>query len=95
MIRQLENEDSQDRDLVLQIIINLSSEEKFQKIFLSLNSSYRICQLLFSRIEKDMKKEKEPEDVFDVSKYFKSEEVSDSKNQTEKIDIKFGRNTYI
>ncbi len=93
MIRQLENEDSQDRDLVLQIIINLSSEEEFQKIFLSLNSSFRICQILFSRIDKDMKKEKVSEDVFDVSKYFNSDELRDSKNQADKIDMKFGKNT--
>jgi hypothetical protein len=91
MIRQLENEDSEDRELVLQIIINLSSEEEFQKIFLSLNSSFRICKLLFNRIEKELKKDKkESEDVFDISRYFKSEE-SNSKIGNEKIDIKYGK----
>lgn len=91
MIRQLENEDSEDRELVLQIIINLSSEEEFQKIFLSLNSASRICQLLFNRIEKEMKKDKnDSEDVFDVSKYFISDE-SDPKSQNEKINITLGK----
>ncbi len=95
MIRQLENEDSEDRELILQIIINLSSEEEFQIIFIALNSSFRICNLLFRRVEQEMKsgKEKQSDDVFDISKYFKSEEEGNSKNQ-EQIDIKYGKNIF-
>jgi len=90
MIRQLENEDSEDRQLILQIIINLSSEEEFQKIFIALNSSFRICNLLFRRVEEEMKggKGKESDDTFDISKYFKSQDEVNSSNQ-EQIDIKF------
>jgi hypothetical protein len=50
MIRLLES-DSQNSAIVLQIIINLSADELFQKKFIDLNTIFRIVTLFFDKIE--------------------------------------------
>lgn len=93
MIRQLENEDSEDRELILQVIINLSGDEKLQKTFISLNSIQRICNLLWQRIEKDSsrKDKKEINDIYDIET-MALEGYNFNKNQ---IDIKMVLEKYI
>ncbi len=91
MIRQIENDESQDRELILQIIINLSSDENFQNVFLDLNAPYRLCYLLFNRIDKEIVKEKKEteinEEIFDLAKYISQVE---SRECVDKLDIKYG-----
>ena len=50
MIRLLES-DIQNSSLILQIIINLSADEIFQKKFIELNTIYRIITLFFQNID--------------------------------------------
>jgi hypothetical protein len=50
MIRLLES-DNQNCGLILQIIINLSADEIFQKKFIDLNTIYRIITLFFQNIQ--------------------------------------------
>jgi hypothetical protein len=50
MIRLLES-DNQNSGLILQIIINLSADEIFQKNFIDLNTIYRIITLFFQNIQ--------------------------------------------
>lgn len=52
MIRQLEIEDlsKENKDLVLQILINLSSQERFIDTFIELNVIYRISTVLLKII---------------------------------------------
>jgi hypothetical protein len=92
MIRQLENEDSTERELVLQIIINLSGEESFQKNFIELNAIHRICHILLSRVEKEIKKEgseSKSDDVFDLTSMISG--LNDTRGDTEnKIDVNYG-----
>jgi hypothetical protein len=57
MIRQLEDESSGNRELVLQILINLSSDEMFINTFLNLNSLFRISNLIFQKIDQYLPKE--------------------------------------
>jgi hypothetical protein len=69
MIRQLEAEDTEDRELILQIIINLSGGDYVQKQFLELNTIFRISQLLLERIGKEVTKESEnqnSDDIYDL-----------------------------
>lgn len=49
MIRLLESDD-QNNSLILQIIINLTGDEIFQKKFIELNTIYRIITLFFQKI---------------------------------------------
>lgn len=68
MIRQLESEDTTDRDLILQIMINLSCEEIFQAKFIELNAIYRITHLLMQKIDKEvLKDDGEKKDNFDIA----------------------------
>ena len=52
MIREVEAE-NENRDLVLQIMINLSGDELFQPRLLEFNSIYRISNLLYRKIPKE------------------------------------------
>jgi hypothetical protein len=85
MIRQLEAEDSEDRDLILQIIINLSGEENFQKTFISLNTIYRMCYLFMQRVEKELDSNR----IEGISQFY---ELRENKN---KIDIKLILEKYV
>jgi hypothetical protein len=53
MIREVEA-DNDNRDLVLQIMINLSGDELFQSRLLEFNSIYRICNLLYQKMPKEI-----------------------------------------
>jgi hypothetical protein len=55
MVRQLEDEDNEDRELVLQIIINLSGDERFAAQFVTLNTIHRIITLLMNKVSKEIK----------------------------------------
>jgi len=57
MIREVEA-DNDNRELVLQIMINLSGDELFQKKFIEFNSIYRICNLLYQKLPKELESEK-------------------------------------
>jgi len=53
VIREVEAEND-NRELVLQIMINLSGDELFQKQFLDFNSIYRISNLLYHKLPKEV-----------------------------------------
>lgn len=57
IIREVEA-DNDYRELVLQIMINLSGDELFQKQFLDFNSIYRICNLLYQKLAKELDSDK-------------------------------------
>ena len=52
MIRLLENEDIKEKDLVLQILINISGKESYIPYFLKINTFHRIINLTFKLIKK-------------------------------------------
>ena len=53
MIRLLENEDIKEKDLVLQILINISGKESYIPYFLKINTFHRIINLTFKLIKKE------------------------------------------
>ena len=53
MIRLLENEDIKEKDLVLQILINISGKESYLPHFLKINTFHRIINLAFKLIKKE------------------------------------------
>ena len=53
IIREVEA-DNDNREIVLQIMINLSGDELFQKQFIEFNSIYRICNLLYQKLPKEL-----------------------------------------
>ena len=53
MIRLLENEDIKEKDLVLQILINISGKESYIPYFLKINTFHRIINLTFKLIRKE------------------------------------------
>ena len=53
MIRLLENEDIKEKDLVLQILINISGKEHYLPYFLKINTFHRIINLVFKIIKKE------------------------------------------
>lgn len=57
MIREVEAEDNSNRDLILQIMINLSSDELFQPRLIEFNSIYRICSILYKKLQTNQEKE--------------------------------------
>jgi hypothetical protein len=75
MIRQLEG-DNENKELLLQIMINISGDEHFAKIFIDFNVIYRISTLLFSRLEKS-DVTLEADDLFEFAK--------------EKLDVKYSK----
>jgi hypothetical protein len=52
MIRQLESE-NENKELILQIMINLSGEEFFTKKLIDFNVIYRVCTILFNKLDKE------------------------------------------
>ena len=54
MIRFLENEDIKEKDLVLQILINISGKENYLPHFLKINTFHRIINLAFKLIKKEL-----------------------------------------
>lgn len=83
MIRQLESEDSTERELILQIITNLSGEDAFQKIFLELNTIYRICSLTLRKVDEEIKEQ--DTDLFDI---YDVKSLNKEKNQ---LEVKYGK----
>lgn len=57
IIREVEA-DNDNRESVLQIMINLSGDELFQKKFIEFNSIYRICNLLYQMLPKELDSDK-------------------------------------
>ena len=53
MIRLLENEDIKEKDLVLQILINISGKESYVPLFLKINTFHRIINIIFKLIKKE------------------------------------------
>jgi predicted nucleic acid-binding Zn finger protein len=99
MVRILESEDCDEEELLLQIIINLSSEPKLQSIFIQLNAIYRITTLLFKKISSEMKnKEKNKnkiDDPYDLTALLQSAEKEDSFKQKNDLEIKYIEEKYV
>ena len=53
MIRLLENEDIKEKDLILQILINIAGKENYLQYFLKINTFHRIINLIFKTIKKE------------------------------------------
>ena len=58
MIRLLENEDIKEKDLILQILINISGKESYVPHFLKINTFHRIINLVFKSIKKEFEEKK-------------------------------------
>ena len=70
MIRLLENEDIKEKDLVLQILINLSGKEDFLPHFLKINTIHRVLNLIFKTIksefeEKNKEKNNDKKEIYE------------------------------
>ena len=70
MMRLLENEDIKEKDLVLQILINLSGKEDFLPHFLKINTIHRVLNLIFKTIksefeEKGKEKNNEKKEIYE------------------------------
>ncbi len=74
MIRQLEAE-NENKELILQIMINISGEEHFAKIFVDFNVIYRAVTLLFNKLENQINIEEDS--LFSIVK--------------EKLDVKYSK----
>ena len=53
MLRLLENEDIKEKDLVLQILINISGKENYIPHFLKINTFHRMINMIFKIIKKE------------------------------------------
>lgn len=53
MIRLIENEDIKEKDLILQILINISGKENYIPHFLKINTFHRIINMIFKIIKKE------------------------------------------
>ena len=53
MIRLIENEDIKEKDLILQILINISGKEIYIPHFLKINTFHRIINMIFKIIKKE------------------------------------------
>ena len=53
MIRLLENEDIKEKDIVLQILINLAGKENYLPHFLKINTIHRVLNLIFKTIKSE------------------------------------------
>ena len=58
MVRLLENEDIKEKDLVLQILINISGKEHYLPYFLKINTFHRVINLIFKIIKKEFEEKK-------------------------------------
>lgn len=59
MIRLVENEDIKEKETVLQILINLSANEKYLNSFLAINTFHRILKTVFDLIDNALPKKEE------------------------------------
>ena len=59
MIRLVENEDIKEKETVLQILINLSANEKYLNSFLTINTFHRILKTVFDLIDNALPKKEE------------------------------------
>jgi hypothetical protein len=81
MIRQLES-DNINAELILQIMINISGDEYFQNILIDFNVIYRICNLLFAKLDGEASKKE--------SDGFSTDSLLDFMKQDEKkLDVKY------
>jgi hypothetical protein len=78
MIRQLES-DNPNKELILQILINISSDEVFQNTLIDFNVIYRVINLLFAKLE-DKSFTSVNDDIFDLIK---------NDDEKDKLDIKY------
>jgi len=94
IIREVEAEND-NRELVLQIMINLSGDEFFQKKFLEFNSIYRICNLLYQRLPKELNNEtnelKKEVDLFALEHGL----IDPNKNSKLNIKVNFQMEKYL
>ena len=65
MIRLVENEDIKEKDIIIQILINLSTNEKYLDSFLKLNTFHRILSIVFHLIKTELNKEEKTYDNVD------------------------------
>ena len=65
MIRLVENEDIKEKDIIIQILINLSTNEKYLDSFLKLNTFHRILSIVFHLIKTELNKEDKTYDNVD------------------------------
>ncbi len=93
MIREIEAE-NENRDLVLQIMINLSGDELFQQRLLEFNSIYRICNLLYQKLPKEINCEssnlKKEVDLFAME-----HNLFEPEKENEKLKVKFSLEKYL
>ena len=59
MVRLVENEDIKEKETVLQILINLSANEKYLNSFLTINTFHRILKTVFDLIDNALPKKEE------------------------------------
>ena len=70
MIRLLENEDIKEKDIVLQILINLAGKENYLPHFLKINTIHRVLNLIFKTIksefeEKNKEKNNDKKEIYE------------------------------
>lgn len=92
MIREVEA-DNDNRDLVLQIMINLSGDELFQNKFLEYNSIYRICNLLYQKLAKEIESEKSDLKK-EVDLFALEHGLIEPEKQKDNIKVKFSLEKY-
>ena len=74
MIRLIENEDIKEKDLVLQILINISGKENYIPHFLKINTFHRMINMIFKIIKKEFE-EKNKSSSSNEKTYESPEEV--------------------
>lgn len=96
MIREVEAEDNENRDLILQIMINLSGDELFQSRLIEFNSIYRICTILYKKLprEANMDKENLQKDIDLFALEHGLIDNNKSLATKEKIQVKFSLEKY-
>ena len=93
IIREVEA-DNDNRDLVLQIMINLSGDELFQKKFLEYNSIYRICNLFYQKLFKDQQDDKSNLKK-EVDLFVYQHGLLEQQKLDENIKVKFSSEKYL
>jgi len=97
MIREVEAE-NENRDLVLQIMINLSGDELFQPRLLEFNSIYRISNLLYQKMPKELGSQNSNSDKENLKKeidlFAMEHGLLDYKSKEENIKVKFSLEKY-
>lgn len=94
MIREVEAE-NENRDLVLQIMINLSGDELFSSRLLEFNSIYRISNLLYQRLPKEINSNSDKENLKKEIDLFAMEHgLFNNDRAQENIKVKFSMEKY-